>query len=204
MSEPVAICVDFKSPHAYLAVAPTRALEARLGVAFDWRPLIVPPLPRPRPAGPGDDRGARHRRLRAEYVANDLLRYAGARGLALRDPYRAPDTTLASIGLLWLRKTAPEHAADYVEAVFDLLWQHDADLSDRNVVERALGARAGDFSSYCEADGPRELEASQRELTERGVWNVPAYLVAGEVLLGRAHLPFVAWVATDRRGEPPL
>ena len=95
MSRAIAVCIDFKSPQAYLALAPTRALEARLGIAFDWRPFLVPPLSPPRAARADDDRGARHRRMRAEYLARDLARTAAARGLALGDLYRAPDTTAA-------------------------------------------------------------------------------------------------------------
>ena len=45
VSEPVRVAIDFKHPAAYLAVAPARALEARLGRTFDWLPLAVPPLP---------------------------------------------------------------------------------------------------------------------------------------------------------------
>ena len=40
-SSPLIVYFDFKSPYAYLAVEPTRALERELGVTFDWRPFVL-------------------------------------------------------------------------------------------------------------------------------------------------------------------
>ncbi len=204
MSERVSVCVDFKSPHAWLAVAPTRALEERLAIRFDWRPLILPPLSPPKPIGVGDDRGARHRSIRAAYVERDLQRYAEARGLELRDPCRAPDTTLASLGLLWLRREAPELAADYVARVFALLWQRGADVASAAVVESTLGADPRAFREWAAKQGQRELAATQRELAKAGAWSVPAYLLHGEVFIGRQHLPMVEWLLTGQTGAPPI
>ena len=203
-TERVAVCVDFKSPQAYLALEPTRALEARLGVRFDWRPLIVPALTLPRAARAADDRGARHRRMRSEYLARDLARYAAVRGLELGDVYRSPDTALASLGLLYLRRRAPSRAGDYVGRVFELVWKHGADVADPAVVEKALGADASGFRDYAASDGPRELAESQGELAEAGALSVPAYLLHGEVFLGRQHLPMVEWLLGGRTGAPPI
>jgi 2-hydroxychromene-2-carboxylate isomerase len=104
MSEPVRVAIDFASPAAYLAVEPTRALESRLGRAFEWLPFSVPPLPKPKPASPDEDRGTRHARIRAEYLARDLRRYAESRGLELGDLHREPDVSAACLGVLWLRR----------------------------------------------------------------------------------------------------
>ena len=40
-SERLSVAVDFKSPHAYLAVEPTCALADALGIAIDWQPFLV-------------------------------------------------------------------------------------------------------------------------------------------------------------------
>jgi 2-hydroxychromene-2-carboxylate isomerase len=204
MSERVVVCVDFKNPHALLAVAPTRALEARLAARFDWRPLVLAPLSPPKPIGVGDDRGARHRSIRAAYLERDLERYASARGLELRDLYRSPDGALASLGLLWLRQEAPELAGDYVTRIFELVWQRGADVASAAVVESALGGDPRAFRAWAEREGARELAANQRELAEAGAWNVPAYLLHGEVFIGRQHLPMVEWLLSGQTGAPPI
>ncbi len=203
-SASIAVCIDWKSPQAWLALEPTRALEARLGRAFDWRPFVVPALTPPAPARPDEDRGTRHRRLRAEYLARDLARYAAARGLTLGNPYRNPNIKLAALGLLWLRQRAPGRAGKYVARVFDLHWCRGADVADSAVIDAALGDDARGFRDYATGPGPDELAAHQRELVEAGVWSVPAYVVEGEVFLGRQHLPMVEWLATGRSGPPPL
>jgi 2-hydroxychromene-2-carboxylate isomerase len=200
----IAVCIDFKSPQAWLALEPTRALEEKLGRPVDWRPFLVPAWTRPAPARADEDRGARHRRIRAEYLAGDLERYAAARGLPLGDPYRNTDTTLAALGLLWLRRQAPSRARDYVALVFERLWKEGADVADPALVRDALGADAARFTDYAAGPGRDELAASQRELAEAGVWSVPTYLVDGEPFLGRQHLPMVEWLATGRAGPPPI
>ena len=190
------VCVDFKSPHAWLAMAPTRALELRLGAMFDWRPRDLPPIPSPKPLGPHATRGERHRSVRAAYVERDLARYAESQGLNLRDPYRQHDTTRASLGLLYLRKHAPERAGDFAARMFEILWQDDQDT-----VSTGLGPA---FEDYVRKEGPAELAANDAELEKLGVWNVPAYLVHGELFLGRQHLPMVEWLLCGRSGPPPI
>jgi 2-hydroxychromene-2-carboxylate isomerase len=203
MSEAIRVAIDFKSPAAYLAIEATRALERRLGLVFDWVPIDVPGLARPTPAAPGDDRGTRHRRVREEYFLNDLRRYAAARGLDLGDLSREPDTTTASLGLLWLRRRAHAIVGDYVTRVFDRMWGENAEV-DVGFVEQSLAGHAGGFRSYVTDDGPRELEALRAELVAAGVWKTPAYLVAGDLFIGREHLPMVEWLAGGRTGPPPI
>lgn len=204
MSERVTVCVDFKNAHAWLAVEPTRALETRLATHFDWRPLILPPLAAPKPLGAGDDRGARHRGMRAAYFERDLARYAQARGLELGDLYRAPDTTLASLGLVWLGRESPELAGDYVARVFELVWQRAADVASSEVVEAALRLDPRAFREWAEKQGARALAETQRELAEGGARSVPAYLLHGEVFIGREHLPMVEWLLGGQTGAPPI
>jgi 2-hydroxychromene-2-carboxylate isomerase len=203
MSEPIRVVIDFASPAAYLAVEPIRALEARLGHAFEWLPFTVTPLKRPTPARPDDDRGTRHTRIRAEYLARDLHRYAKSRGLELGDLYRERDGSSAALGLLWLRRRAPALAGDYATRVFDRIWREDA-VADLSFVERLLGNEAAGVRAYAEDDAPRELAALRAELATTVGWIVPAFLVGDEVFLGRQHLPIVEWLATGRAGPPPI
>ena len=204
MTERVTVVVDFKSPAAYLAIEPARALESRLGQTFAWLPLAAPGTGRAKAASPDEDRGARHRRIRTEYLDNDLRRYAADRGLDLGEVHREIDTTLASLGLLWLRERAPARAGDYVARVFDRIWRDNADPSNVAFVEAALGEAANGFSAYSNAAGPGELAAVREEMVSLGVWNAPAFLLHDEVFIGRQHLPIVEWLATGRSGPPPI
>ena len=202
-----AVCVDFGNAHAWLAVEPTRALEARLGVAFDWLPLAVAPLLRPTPERGGDDRGTRHRRFRARYFENDLRRYAASRGLELGDLYRAPDTRLASLALLFVRAQAPERAGAFAARVFELEWQRGADIAKPEAIDAALAEVGLDpqrFRGFAAGEGPSQLAALQSEFEALGLYTVPAYLIGGEAFLGRQHLPMVEWLLTGKTGPPPI
>jgi 2-hydroxychromene-2-carboxylate isomerase len=189
---PLTVCVDFRSPHAYLAIAPTRALEARLGVAFDWLPFEAPPLYRAPPPRPDDDRGARHRRARALYFERDLERYANARGLVLGALHRETDTTCAAAGLLWLRERTPSGLSDYVERVFDRVWRDGRDVADAATIAALLGLPASAFDDYLADRGRRQLAALRDRVVAAGVFNVPTYVArGGEVFVGRQHLPLL-------------
>jgi len=159
-------------------------------VGFDGLPCPRVPRNRPRVVVAGGHRGARHFRMRSEYVANDMRRYAESRGLDLGDADRSVDVTTASLGLLWLRRSAPSGAGVYVARVFDRIWRENAEPG-LAFVEECLGASAAGFREYAADDGPREAEAIREQLASEGVWNVPAYLVGGELFIGRQHLPAV-------------
>jgi 2-hydroxychromene-2-carboxylate isomerase len=195
MSLPVRVAVDFNCPETYLAIVPARALESRLGQAFDWLPFPAVTSTRPQIALSSDDRSARHFRMRTEYLANDLRRYAASRGLDLGDLTRTGDTTAASLALLWLRRCRPAAAGDLTIRVFDRIRRENAE-PDAEFLESCLGSDSPGFREYMTSDGPRELASVREQLSAEGVWNVPTFLVGGEVFLGRQHLPAVERIAT--------
>jgi 2-hydroxychromene-2-carboxylate isomerase len=195
MTARLRVAIDFRCAASYLAAAPTRALESRLGVRFDWLPFPMVTRTRPDIVVSGDDRSARHFRARSEYVANDLRRYAAARGLDLGDGRRETDTTTASLGLLWLSRRASPDAGEFVAGVFDRIWRDNAE-ADIAFVEGLLAADARGFRAYATGDGPRDLETTRAQLSSEGVWNVPAFLVADQLFIGRQHLPLLERLAT--------
>ena len=202
-----ALLVDFKSPYAWLALEPSRALEARLGIAFDWLPLAAPPLQRPTPERDGDDRGTRHRRIRTRYWEADLRRYAESRGLDLGDVYRTPDTARASLALLFVRERAPERAGAFTERVLELEWREGADIAKPETIDGALtriGVGAADFAAFAAGEGPRKRAALDAEFAALGFFGSPIYVVGGEPFVGRQHLPMVEWLLTGRAGLPPI
>ncbi len=203
------VCIDFKSPHAWLAVQPTRALEAELGIAADWLPVITRVPAGPRAATASDDRGTRHRHMRAEYYEHDLQRYAALRGLPLGRASRSDDSSLAAIGLLWVKSTARASQARYIDGVFSSYFTHGepialASLSAIAEIVAAVGADADGYAAFAAQSGPAELATLQNALNAAGLSQAPSYLVDGDVFNGRAHLPMIGWLLTDRRGPPPI
>jgi 2-hydroxychromene-2-carboxylate isomerase len=202
-----AVCIDFKNPKAYLALRPTFALEDELGIAFDWWPVAVAPMSRPQAEQPNEDRGTRHRRDRAQYYARDIHRYAQAYGLELADLHRNPDVSAAGIGLLWTKQQAPGLLRRYLEVVFQRYWQdrlRPDDVGEIEAVLREIGVGATGWTGFAGGAGRALLDASSAALRDAGIFDVPAYVIGGEIFFGRQHLSMVRWLLTDKRGEPPI
>jgi 2-hydroxychromene-2-carboxylate isomerase len=193
MTSPVRVAVDFGCAESWLAVEPTRALELRLGMPFEWLPFPSVTRSWPKVVLADKSRGMQHFRMRSEYLANDLRRYAASRGLDLGDVHRSVDIA-ASLGLEWLSRKAPAATGEYVMRVFDRIWR-DNDEADLDFIDALLDTRAPGFRDFAAEDGRRELEASRERLSAEGVWTVPAYLAGGQLFIGRQHLPMVEKLA---------
>ena len=189
----LAVVIDFRSPQAYLAVAPTCALADELGIAIEWRPLADAPSKASAPLS-GDDRGSRHRRFRADYLERDISRYAADRGLTIGGLDRRKDSTLASIGLLWVERQHPSVARAYVERVFERSGKGELDIQDERSIRALLteiGAPVPGFEAFVKREGREELARLQTELRDRGVFEVPTYILNDDLFLGRQHLPLL-------------
>jgi 2-hydroxychromene-2-carboxylate isomerase len=142
----------------------------------------------------GDDRGARHRRFRADYLERDIARYAADRGLAIGDLHRRNDSTLAAIGLLWAERQGPSLARVCVERVFARYWEENLDIEDERSIRALLteiDAPLSGFEAFVEVEGPTKLAQIQSELRDKGVFEVPTYLLNNDIFLGRQHLPLI-------------
>ncbi len=189
----LSVAIDFKSPGAYLALRPTCALADELGIDIDWQPLVIRQSTEEAPSA-GNDRGSRHRRIRADYLERDVARYAADRGLVIRGFDRRRDSTLAAIGLLWVKRHAPSLTRAYMERVFERYGREALDIEDENAMRALLaeiGAPVSAFEAFVKGEGRAELARIQSELRDAGVFEVPSYLVKGEVYLGRQHLPLI-------------
>ena len=196
-TRPLAVVLDIKDPHSCLAKDPTYALADQLGLDIDWLPFVSRPL---RHAPGGEDRGSRHRRFRAAHVERSIARYAGARGITIRNIYRAPDSSLAGMGMLAAKAHSEGALRDYLDRVFRQYWEDDLDIEDAGTISGLLSAAGvGDFDPDAVY-----FEAMQESLALAGVFETPAYLVDGEVFLGRAHLPMIRWILAGRAGPPPI
>jgi 2-hydroxychromene-2-carboxylate isomerase len=185
------VAIDFKSPQAYLAIAPTCAIADELGITIEWQPVVLSPGAIPLT---GNDRASRHRRTRTEYLERDVARYATDRAIDIRGFQRHRDSTIASVGLLWARRQGPQMARAYLERVFERYGNQSLDLED----ERAIGALLAEisapvagFGAFAKDEGRAELVRIQSELREAGVFEVPTYLIDGEPFIGRQHLPLI-------------
>ena len=206
-TSPVTLCVDFKNPQSYFAKDPSYELADELGLHIDWQPLLVPAMTRPKPEADNEDRGTQHRRRRAEYYEKDLKRYAGVRGLTLDNVYRNPDSTTAGVGLLWVKRFSEDIIRAYIDGVFDRYWCDVLNIESPLAIGSLLdeiGADGAGFIDYAAGEGVSQLQSRQAALRGAGVFNVPGYVVQGEIFFGRQHLPMIRWLLSGRAGNGPI
>ena len=210
-SAPLIVYVDIKSPYAFVALEPTFALETRLGLQFDWRPLT---LDIPSYAGSAkkskgkvvESNRSPKKWLGIKYAYMDARRYAERQGHKLYGTEKIWDSSLANIGILWVNQKHREKLKDYFSVVYPPFWQRNLDIEDIDVVTECLttaGVETDGFQAFCKGEGRLQHDALQAQLHPNGIYGVPTYVFGNEILFGREHLPYVEWHLTGCIGTPP-
>ncbi len=207
----VSVLLDVRHPLAYLALHPTLAFAESHAIDVNWLPLEVPTLKPPSAVREDDDRGIRHRRYRAQAIAREIERYAEAQGLVLREPYRSGDAGAAHLGWLWVRDRHPEQLSAYLALLFRSYWSLELDPASPEQVARlvdSVRAEGASFLDWSANEGSVVATALADELRDRGLFQVPAYVVKDvleeEVFYGRQHLPMIRWILGGRSGPVPI
>lgn len=209
---PLIAYIDYKSPYAFIAVKPTQALAARLGIEIDWRPLtldIPSYLGSARLGKSGqvvEQNRTREQWTGVKYAYRDARRYAKLQGRILRGTEKIWDTRLVHIAMLWAKRYGPEVLDAFHEAVYVPFWQRALDVEDIDVVcgvLEAAGADASGFAAWAAGEGGELHDAMQAAIFAAGIFGVPGYVVDGEYFWGREHLPMLRWLLEGRSGPAP-
>lgn len=183
------VYVDFKTPGAFLALAPTLELVERLALKVIWKPFQTVERDIPQ-LGKAETVGESHRRVRAASQRSLAVKYASHQGIDLKFPDQARSTDL-SLGVVAEIEGDP---LPFVRLAFDAYWREHVDLNDPTVVQDLIkqsgAAHGGDLSS-----ARATLEASQSEAEEAGIVGAPAYLIKEQIFVGREHLPWIEELA---------
>lgn len=194
MTTSIPFFIDFKSPFAYLAVAPARALERDFDVTLDWRPYT---LDIPSYLDAVDGR-TEHNWRKVRYSYMDARRLANKSGLTIRGPQKIFDSSIANIGLMFARGRAGFDA--YVDRVFEGFFKRELDIEDAAAVRATLAAAGVDvdgWDAFLAGEG-RALHDRQRRETElSGVFGVPSFFVGEELFWGGDRIPLLR----ERLGE---
>ena len=209
---PLIAYIDFKSPYAYLAVEPTRALARECGIAVDWRPLVLD-IPSFLGSAKLDNSGRVSEQKRSpeqwssvKYAYFDCRRYANLRGLTVRGTIKIWDCELAAVGMLWAKQHSDEILDRYLDAVYDPFWRRELDIEDVQVVSQTLAAAGADtagFAEFLSGEGRTQNAALQQAAFKAGIFGVPTFVVNGQCYFGREHLPRIRWHLQGESGSPP-
>ncbi len=206
------VYVDYKSPYAFLALAPTYQLEDDFGIRIDWRHLTLD-IGSYLGTAKADEQGKVLESKRSEeqwawvrYAYRDAKRTARQRGLVLKGTMKIWDSSLAAIGMQWAKNASGDCLRRYSLAVYERFWRRELDIEDPTVIEALLaeaGAPTSGFQGYLAGPGRREHDALQAKLLPAGLFGVPTYVIEDQVFFGREHLPMVRWLLGGRQGPAP-
>ena len=197
---------DFKSPQSYLALQGILALKGE-GISVNWRPFVSKPLKVPEEEVTYEDRSTQHRRIRGEYHANDIKRYASH---DLTNIYRETDCQFADMGLLWLQRemrASNDAIDDYVQQVFIRLWQEEGEIDSSQDIEplflatklmqdefdKAIqdGRFIDGWQKYVEGKGIEHLDGAREAAQSQSISTAPTFLLGSEPFQGHSQLPLI-------------
>ena len=206
----VIVYIDYKSPYAFIAKDPTYAMEDQLGIAIDWRPLTLD-IPSYLGSARLDDKGKVAQSNRTpqqwsgvKYGYRDARRYAALSDYTLRGTTKIWDSSLASIGMAWVKAQGSVTLRRYTDIVFERFWKRELDIENPEVIESLVAEAGADifgFLDYLEGDGRRFHDESQARIFAAGVFGVPSYIVDGELFFGRAD-PATPGTSKSRQPSP--
>ena len=184
MSRVLTVYIDYKSPYAYLAMVPTRALARDLGLTLDWRPYS---LRIENFLGAVETRNP-HQWRRVKYSYMDARRLANEQGLIVRGPQKLFDSAIAHTGMLFAADAGAEVLERYHDIIFEGFFKRELDIEIEAEVTEALrqaGAPAAGFSEFLAGPGRARLDRMLNDAEDRlGVFGVPTYVVDTEIFWG--------------------
>jgi 2-hydroxychromene-2-carboxylate isomerase len=183
--ETVQLYVDYKSPFAYLAMAPAFALPGRFAIDLRWIPYQL------RIKGKGERSVYSEWKVRYSYL--DARRIANERGgFAIRGPRKVYDSTPALIGGLFAQRAGFFPA--YTEAVFSRFFEHRLEIDEPRAVGALIEELGGSASAYLEwlaGEGALAFEACVAEGMEDCVFGVPIFRFRDEPFWGQDRIPLL-------------
>jgi 2-hydroxychromene-2-carboxylate isomerase len=169
---------DFSCPYAYLASRRVR----QLGLAVDWRPMLLGGVFRG--VGAGDGPMATLSPQKAAHNVHDMHRWADLFGVPFALPAAHPQrTVLALRTLLGLPREAWPAA---IEAIYAAYWQRSEDVTRPEIIAGALHTAGVADAVIADAAARADSAAIKDELRQRtdeaiglGIFGAPAWVIRG-------------------------
>ena len=191
MSETLTVYIDYKSPYAYLAMEPTRALAREFSLSITWRPYSLQIQDY---LGEVDTRNP-HQWRRVKYSYMDARRMANERGLIVLGPQKLFDSTVSHVGMLYAGDDGAEVQNRYHDIVFERFFKRELNIEDPGAIANVLheaGATVNTFQDILESEGRTRLDSVLKDAEDLlGIFGVPTYVIGNEIFWGGDRIPQV-------------
>lgn len=186
---------DCSSPWTYLAFHAVQPMARELGVAIEWKPILVGGVfntvndsvyqnranPNPRKAG---------------YMLKDLADWARLYGLHIKMPPAVFPVNSVKCMRGAFFALERDQLVPYCTAVFEAYWGEDLDISKDEVIEGILTRVGFDRDAFFARIGEEackdKLKANTDELIARGGFGSPTiYINGNDMYFGNDRLPLV-------------
>ncbi len=196
---------DCSSPWTWLAFHNLQPLAAELGVAVQWRPVLVGGIFNAVNPSVYEFR-AHGVPAKQAYLNKDLQDWARHCGLRINFPPSVfpVNSVKAMRGCLWL---APQgRLVPFARAVFEAYWSRDEDIAQDAVLAglcRQVGVDAAAFlDGIAQPAIKAALKANTDEVIRRGGFGSPTIFVGGDdMYFGNDRLPLVRAAVLRRLGR---
>jgi 2-hydroxychromene-2-carboxylate isomerase len=198
---------DCSSPWTWLGFRNLRHLSAELGVAVQWKPVLVGGIFNAVNPSVYESR-TRGVPAKQAYLKKDLQDWARHDGVDIRFPPSIfpVNSVKAMRACCWLLTPGRSATAmeAFAEAVFQAYWTHDQDISQDSVLASIASGQGIDAAALLAAIATpavkAQLKANTDEVIQRGGFGSPTIFVGGDdMYFGNDRLPLVRAAVLRRR-----
>ena len=182
---------DFGSPNAFLAHQAIPAIEARIGVKFDYEPVLLGGIFKAtNNKSPAESlAGIKNKREFHEVETQRFLRRFGGAPYVMNPFFPVNTLNLMRAAIAAQLEGVFEK---YVEAAFHHMWREPKKMDDPEIAAAALNASGLDaarlFARAQEPEVKAKLVANTQHAVERGAFGSPTFFVGDEMFYGKEQL----------------
>jgi 2-hydroxychromene-2-carboxylate isomerase len=179
---------DFGSPNAYLSHAVTPAIEARLGVKFQYIPILLGGLFRlTGNRSPGEAYAGIKNKL--EYERLEMTRFIARHGIDRFqwNPHFPVNTLQIMRGAVAAQREGVFR--QYVDTVFACMWEQGLKMDDPDIIGAALSSAGLDAERLMaltqDADVKAALIHNTQHAFDRGAFGAPTFFLGDDIYFGK-------------------
>lgn len=191
MAADVEFHYDFGSPNSYFSHRVIPAIEARTGVKFKYVPILLGGVFKATNNRSPMEQFAEVKNKK-EYNTRETERFIEKHGINKyqRNPHFPVNTLHIMRGTCYA--SGKDFEADYIEAMYQCMWERGLNMADPAVIEEALneyGLPAADIiAGTQDPDIKQFLIDSTSASVEKGNFGSPTFFVGDEMFFGKDRL----------------